>query len=102
VLQTIEEGPETSGVFARFKDEGARLELLDPRGGVAETAGRGTGLVAAVRIRNEEGLSFVVTGVDAEGVSSAADALTRDKLRDAFAVTTRGDQVRKLPLGGGS
>ena len=102
VLQTIEDGPEASGVFARFKDEGARLDLLDPSGGVAETARPGTGLVAAVRIRNEEGLSFVVTGVDAEGVSSAASALTRDKLRDAFAVTTRGDQVRKLPLGGGS
>ena len=102
VLRTIEAGPQSSGVFARFRDEGARLELLDARGKVAETAAPGTGVVAATRVGEEEFMSFVVTGVDADGVASAADALTRDKLRDAFAVTTRGDQVRRLPLGGGS
>ena len=102
VLQTIEDGPQASGVFARFTGEGERLELLDARGEVAETAGPGTGLVAAARVGREEGLSFIVTGVDSEGVASAVDALTRDKLRNAFAVTTRGAQVRRLPLGGGS
>ena len=102
VLQTVEDGPRASGVFARFVDEGGRLELLDPNGKVAETAGPGNGLVAATRVGDEEGLSLIVTGVDSAGVSSAAGALTREKLRGAFAVTTRGDQVRKLPLGGGS
>jgi hypothetical protein len=102
VLRTIEDGPEASGVFARFADEGERLELLDAEGRVAETAPPGTGLVAATRAGDEEGLSFIVTGADSEGVSSAAAALTREKLRDAFAVTTRGDRVRRLPLGAGS
>jgi hypothetical protein len=100
VLRTVEDGPQASGIFARFTGDGARLELLDPQGRVAETAGPGTGLVAATRIGEEEGISFIVTGVDAAGVASAAQALSADKLRDAFAVTTRGSEVRKLPIAG--
>jgi hypothetical protein len=102
VLRVVEQGPQASGVFARFAQNGARLDLLDARGHVAERAGPGTGLVAAVRIREEESIVFIVTGTDAAGVQSAVQALTPDKLRDAFAVTTRGTSVQKLPLAAGT
>jgi outer membrane lipoprotein SlyB len=97
-LQTLEQGPQASGVFAQPSSDGSSIELLDPTGRVAETAGAGTGLVAATRVGEEEGLSFIVTGVDMTGVEDASNALTPAKLRDAFAVTTRGGQIRKLPL----
>lgn len=100
-LRTLEKGPEASGVFARFRDDGTRLELLDPRGGVARSAGRGTGLVAATRIGEEEGISFIVTGVDEQGVAAAADALDRKTLRNAFAVAVMGEAVTRLPVGAG-
>ena len=38
---TLEEGPEASGVFARFADDGERLELLDEDGDVARDADAG-------------------------------------------------------------
>jgi hypothetical protein len=97
-LRILENGPKASGVFARFTDGGAKLQLLDPHARAVETAGPGTGIVAATRIGQEEGVSWIVTGVDSAGVSSAVDALSAGKLRDAFAVTTRAGQVRKLPL----
>ena len=98
-LRTLERGPSESGVFARFKDDGAALDLLGPRGGVARSAGPGTGLVAATRIGEEEGISFIVTGVDDQGVEAAAGALDRNKLRGAFAVAVNGSAVTRLPLG---
>jgi hypothetical protein len=103
ILRTVEQGPEASGVFARFRDDGTRLDLLDARGEVARTAGPGTGLVAALRVGEDEGISFVVTGTDAKGVDAAIGALDARTLRDAFAVAVTGDRaVTKLPvLGGG-
>ena len=98
-LRGIEDGPEASGVFARFSDQGGQLDLLDPKGGVARTAAPGTGLVAATRVREEEGISFLVTGVDDQGVEAAAGALDRNKLRGAFAVAVNGSAVTRLPLG---
>ncbi len=53
---TLEDGPERSGVFARFADDGRALELLDEQGEVARTvrAGDGVGLVLAMRPRADE------------------------------------------------
>jgi hypothetical protein len=99
-LRTLEKGPQESGVFARFDDNGARLELLDPNGGVARVAGPGMGLVAATRTRPDEAVSFIVTGVDRKGLEAAAGALEQGKLRDAFAVAVGPDGVTKLPLEG--
>jgi hypothetical protein len=62
----------------------AALELLDARGGVSRAAGPGTGLVAATRVGEEEGISFFVTGVDAAGVEAAAAAL-RELERESVA-----------------
>ena len=101
-LRMLERGVDGSGVFARFTGGGARLELLDRRGEVARTSGRGTGLVAATRIRDEEGISFVVTGVDAAGLDAAARALDERTLRGAFAVAVTRGAVTRLPVEPGS
>ena len=98
-LRTLERGPQESGVFARFTGDGERLELLDPRGRVARPAGPGTGVVAATRVGDEDGISFFVTGVDAAGVDAAARALDERTLRGAFAVAVTRDGVTKLPVG---
>ena len=96
---TLEEGPEASGVFARFTEDGRSLELLDQEGEVARTVrpGDGTALVAALRPRAEE-LLWLVTSLDAEGLAAGVATLEEDRLRDAFAVAVTGDTVEKLPL----
>jgi hypothetical protein len=100
-LRTLEKGPAASGVFARFGDDGARLDLLDPRGRVARNTGPGTGLIAATRVGQDEGISFIVTGVDGPGVAAAAGALDRKTLRNAFAVAVTRGVVTRLPVSGG-
>jgi hypothetical protein len=93
----IELGPRRSGVFARFADEGAKLELLDVDGDTARTERAGAGLVAAMRPTDDE-LFWLVTGVDDEGVEAAAAAFGSPATRNAFAVATRGGEVVKLPV----
>jgi hypothetical protein len=96
---TLEEGPEESGVFARFTEDGSALELLDEDGEVARTvrAGDGTALVAAMRPRADE-LLWLVTSLDREGLAAGVDALDENLLRDAFAVAVTGREVEKLPV----
>jgi Domain of unknown function (DUF4430) len=96
---TLEEGPEASGVFARFAENGRSLELLDQEGKVARTVGPGDGtaLVAALRPRADE-LLWLVTSLDAEGLAGGVAALQENLLRDSFAVAVTGDRVEKLPL----
>jgi Domain of unknown function (DUF4430) len=96
---TLEEGPQESGVFARFADDGRALELLDEDGRVARTArpGDGTALVAALRPRADE-LVWLVTALDRKGLVAGVAALQEDRLRDAFAVAVTGQTVEKLPL----
>ena len=96
---TLEDGPEASGVFARFAEDGRSLELLDEEGEVARTVrpGDGTALVAALQPRAEE-LLWLVTSLDAEGLAAGVAALEEERLRDAFAVAVTGDTVEKLPL----
>jgi hypothetical protein len=97
---TLEEGPERSGVFARFAKDGRSLDLLDENGDVARTVhpGDGTALVAALRPRADE-LVWLVTALDAQGLAAGVRALREDELRDAFAVAVTGRTVEKLPLG---
>ena len=94
----LEQGPRSSGVFARFARGGRSLELLDADARAVRTAPRGYGLVAALRPAERE-ILWLVTGVDDADVERAARALDRRSLRDAFAVAvgTRGPE--KLPLG---
>jgi hypothetical protein len=87
-------------VFARFAEEGERLELLDSGGDVVRTAGPDTGLIAALRPTDEE-LLWLVTGGSEQAVDSAATAFTALALRDAFAIAVEGEKVSKLPLEAG-
>jgi hypothetical protein len=95
----LEDGPQASGVFARFGADGRSLELLDEIGRVARTIrpGDGTALVAALRPRDDE-LIWLVTALDEEGLAAGVAALREKRLRDAFAVAVTGRTVEKLPL----
>jgi len=93
----LEEGPEASGVFARFIDDGERLELLDEEGGAVRTAAPGTGIVAATALE-EQAVVWIVTGLDDLGVQAAASVLDARSLRNAFAVAATSDGPVKLPL----
>jgi hypothetical protein len=96
-VRSIEQGPASSGVFARFTGGGRALELLDADGRLATRAPAGTGLVAALRPSDTE-LVWVVTGLDDAGVENAAKALNAHDLRDAFAVAAEPGKAEKLPL----
>ena len=91
----LESGPAASGVYAKPSPDGDRIELLDPKGRSVRTLGRGGGLVAATQITAQQA-TWVVTGVDATGVSAAAAALAEDELRDHFAIAV--EEGRTLPL----
>jgi uncharacterized protein DUF4430 len=95
----LEDGPEASGVFARFTRDGKTLELLDERGEVARRvrSGDGVGLVVALQPRADE-LVWLVTALDRQGLEAGVRALDEESLRDAFAVAATGDRVEKLPL----
>jgi hypothetical protein len=95
----LEEGPEATGVFARFVPGERVLELLDEDGDVARRVepGDGVGLVLAMRPRADE-LVWLVTALDEDGLRAGVRALRRDRLRDAFAVAVTGRTVEKLPL----
>jgi hypothetical protein len=95
----LEEGPEATGVFARFVPGERVLELLDEDGEVARRVepGDGVGLVLAMRPRADE-LVWLVTALDDEGLQAGVRALRGDRLRDAFAVAVTERKVEKLPL----
>jgi hypothetical protein len=84
----LSEGPDRSGVFARFVGSGSPLlELLNQRGEDAGSVGKGGGLVAALR-PGDGPPTWVITGTDRKGVSAAA-ALFGDQLRNRYAVATQ-------------
>ncbi len=97
----LEEGPEATGVFARFTPDGDTLELLDEQGRTARRVrrGDGVGLVLALQPRADE-LVWIVTALDDAGLEAGVRALDERKLRNAFAVAAKGDRVEKLPLVG--
>jgi len=95
VAGLLSSGPDRSGVFARFA--GARrplLDLLNQRGEIAGSVGKGGGLVAALR-PGDGPPTWVVTGTDRRGVETAA-ALVGDQLRDRYAVAV---QPGTAPIG---
>ena len=96
---TLEEGPESSGVFARFAKDGRSLDLLDADGDVARTvhAGDGTGVGGgAAPARRGAALARDLARRRRAGGRGAA--LRENTLRDAFAVAVTGRVVEKLPL----
>jgi len=89
-VNTIEQGPRASGVYARFAASGtaatgAALSVLDAQGRTVATLGAGAGLIAATR-HGEDAPVWVLSGTDAAGVRRAAGAFDAGDLRDRFAL----------------
>ena len=104
--ELIKFGPGASGVYARFVEDGSKLELLGADGKVARTFGPDTGLVAAVNgngAGNSNAVpSWLITGTDAAGVAAAAKALTPSRLAYRFALVVHGGTDYPVPLQGSS
>ena len=96
-LELLEQEPRASGVFARFRDGGRKLELLDDSGRAVRTAGASAGLVAAIVPDGQQPV-WVVTGTDDAGVDAAAALLRAQPLRNAYAVAATPSGVVKLPV----
>jgi hypothetical protein len=103
--EQIEQGPDESGVFARFTPAGQgevyELELLDAQTRTVRTLGPGSGLVAATRFE-DQAPTWVVAGTDSIGLQRAIALLDERALGSRFAVASEGRGPIALPLGGGA
>jgi hypothetical protein len=95
--RSLDQGPKSSGVFARFGAGGANLSILDPGGHVAKRLAGDAGLVAATRQPGRPPVWFV-TGTDAQGVAAAAQAFDEPVLRNRFALATFHNLPLSVPL----
>jgi hypothetical protein len=99
--EQIEQGPDKSGVFARFSPTGANgaydLQLLDAQTHVVRTLGPSGGLVAATRFE-DQAPTWVVTGTDSAGLDHAVQLLEQRILENRFAVATAGAAPIRLPV----
>ena len=93
---SIDAGPRSSGVFARFDGSGERLLVLDSEGRVVRTLGAGSGLIAATRAQARQPVWFV-TGTDVAGVEAAARALDESVLAGSFALAIADDRPVAVP-----
>ncbi len=98
VAALLEDGPQASGVFARFQQGG--LVALDVEGEPSARLGAGSGLVAALR-RGSGPPTWLVTGTDAGGVERAAGLLDAEQLTDHYAVAASPEDDLALPTAGG-
>jgi Domain of unknown function (DUF4430) len=95
----LEDGPEASGVFADFVQEGDGgyvLQGLDEDSEPRRRFGSRAGLVAATR-RYDAPPVWLVTGATVRGALAAAGLLSADHLRDHYAVATEGGKETPLP-----
>jgi Domain of unknown function (DUF4430) len=97
----LDDGPSTSGVFARFAEGpgGLRLLALDHGAEPVARLGGGAGLVAAVR-EGDDPPTWLVTGTGAAGVRRAVLLLNADQLAHRYAVAAVGGHVVPLPAAG--
>jgi hypothetical protein len=95
----IEDGPQSSGVFADFQPAagGYLLQGLGEDGRSGRAFGRDAGLIATTR-RYEAPPVWVVSGAGAAGVEEAAELLDTADLRDRYAVAVEGGKETPLPL----
>lgn len=98
--QSIERGPNSSGVYARFGERGKSLVLLDQNGNSVQTLHAGAGLIAATKLEKEAPV-WVVTGTDAAGVEAASRAFNEANLQSRFAVAVSASGTIALPEIGG-
>ncbi len=97
-IRQLEAEPRASGVFARFRQGGRRLEIFDERGKAVRSLQAGAGLVAATRYEGELP-TWVVTGTDAVGAAAAAGAMEEEILDERFAVAVEDGKPVGLPVG---
>lgn len=95
----LEEGPQTSGIFADFVPQGGgyRMQGLDEGGEPVRYFGPDAGLVAATR-RFDAPPVWLVSGATARGALAAASLLGTAHLRDRYAVATDGGRETPLPV----
>jgi len=93
----IDNGPRSSGVYARFAQNGHALELLNPHGQTVRVLGAGAGLIAATEDQFSKP-EWLITGTDTAGVAAAAAALTPARLHDRFALAVAHGADFPLPL----
>jgi Domain of unknown function (DUF4430) len=99
-VRELKQGPQASGVYARFAGGGDTLALLGARGRPTQTLGVGAGLIAATR-SGEEAPVWAVTGTDAAGVTAAARVFGKASLHNRFAVAVApGGAALALPRPG--
>jgi len=101
IAARLDDGPQTSGVFARFEhaDGSWRLRALDRAARPVRALGPDAGLVAGLR-EGDDPATWIVTGTDGAGVERAAALLGADSLADRYAVATAGGEAIPLPDGG--
>jgi Domain of unknown function (DUF4430) len=98
----IEQGPRSSGVYAKFSGAGgSALELLNPHGALARTLTGSAGMIAATSESNAPP-TWLVTGTDSAGVTAAADAFTPAALDDHFALAVQDGVDLPVPQQGAS
>jgi hypothetical protein len=97
---TVEQGPQASGVYARNSANGSSIAALDEKGRVARTLTANAGLIAATRY-GEEAPVWLVTGTDEAGLELAARAFNPAALENRFALALEpGGAALALPVPG--
>jgi hypothetical protein len=101
VAAQLDDGPQATGIFARFERTGSGYLLLalDQRARTVFADRSGAGLVAALR-RGEDPPTWLVTGTDGAGVAEAASTLNAWKLGNAYALFASDEVDLPLPTGG--
>jgi len=99
VARSFEDGPGTSGIFARPSSSGTSIELLDGEGEPVRTLHEGAGLVAATSVE-AQAPTWVISGTDEVGLAAAAAALTEERLEQHFALAVDDGQDVPLPVAG--
>jgi hypothetical protein len=97
---TVEQGPQASGVYARISADGSSITALDEKGRVARTLTADAGLIAATRY-GEQAPVWLVSGTDEAGLELAARAFNRAALENRFALALEpGGAALPLPVAG--
>jgi hypothetical protein len=93
----LNQGPASSGVFARFEgDARATLEVLNSDGVRARTLSSPAGLVTALAQAGAPP-TWLVVGTNAAGTTAAAGAFTSSRLHDRLALAVTGGRDIPVP-----
>ena len=99
LARRLEDGPQTSGVFANFQPHGPDYDLngLNQEGETVRNFGTGAALIAATRKGNQMP-AWVVTAGSVAGLSDAPAVLTPELLARHYAAVVFDKRIAPLPL----